>query len=53
METWRYPTVNQYIVQVENFNQNVKTPESYACPLEFVRGTQVMIDMVFEKYKHN
>lgn len=53
METWRYPTVNQYIVQVENFNQNVKTPEKYACPLEFVRGTQVMIDMVFEKYKHN
>lgn len=43
----RFPGVNQYKLQVEAFSRSVRTGEAYACPLEFVRGTQAMIDMVF------
>ncbi len=43
----RFPGVNQYKLQVEAFRHSVRTGEPYACPLEFVRGTQAMIDMVF------
>ena len=43
----RYPGVNQYKLQVEAFCRSVRTGEAYPCPLEFVRGTQAMIDMVF------
>ena len=47
MTVERYPGVNQYKLQVEAFSHSVRTGEPYACPLEFVRGTQAMIDMVF------
>ncbi len=43
----RFPGVNQYKLQVEAFSHSVRTGEPYHCPLEFVRGTQAMIDMVF------
>ena len=43
----RFPGVNQYVLQVENFNESIKTGAEYPCPLEFSRGTQKMIDMVF------
>ena len=43
----RFPGVNQYKLQVEAFSHSVRTGELYHCPLEFVRGTQAMIDMVF------
>ena len=43
----RFPGVNQYKLQVEAFSHSVRTGEAYPCPLEFVRGTQAMIDMVF------
>ena len=43
----RFPGVNQYKLQVEAFSRSVRTGEPYDCPLEFVRGTQAMIDMVF------
>ena len=43
----RFPGVNQYKLQVEAFSRSVRTGEAYGCPLEFVRGTQAMIDMVF------
>ncbi len=43
----RFPAVNQYKLQVEAFSRSVRTGEPYHCPLEFVRGTQAMIDMVF------
>ena len=43
----RFPGVNQYKLQVEAFSHSVRTGAPYACPLEFVRGTQAMIDMVF------
>lgn len=47
----RYPGVNQYKLQVEAFSRSVRTGEAYGCPLEFVRGTQAMIDMVFAAAK--
>lgn len=43
----RFPGVNHYKLQVEAFCRSVRTGEAYPCPLEFVRGTQAMIDMVF------
>lgn len=47
--TWRWPGVNHYVCQVENFNASVLDGADYPCPLEFSRGTQAMIDMVFAK----
>ena len=46
-ETRRFPSANQYVLQVEAFNRAVLDGADYACPLEFSRGTQAMIDMVF------
>ena len=43
----RFPGVNQYVLQVENFAKSVRDGTKYPCPLEFSRGTQRMIDMVF------
>jgi hypothetical protein len=43
----RWPAVNQYVNQVENFCNSVQTDAEYPCPLEFSRGTQHMLDMVF------
>ena len=45
--TERWPGVNQYVLQVENFCNSVRTGSAYPCPLEFSRGTQHMMDMVF------
>lgn len=45
---WRWPGVNQYVCQVEAFNAAVLDGADYPCPLEFSRGTQAMIDKVFE-----
>jgi predicted dehydrogenase len=42
----RWPTVNQYVLQVENFGKTIRTGAAYPCPLEFSRGTQAMTDMV-------
>ena len=46
--THRFPGVNQYVLQVENFDRTVRTGAEYPCPLEFSQGTQAMIDRVFE-----
>ena len=46
--TWRFPTAAQYVLQVEAFNQSVTQGADYPCPLEFSKGTQRMIDMVFD-----
>lgn len=43
----RWPAVNHYVCQVENFCNSVQTGADYPCPLEFSRGTQHMMDMVF------
>lgn len=45
----RFPTANHYRLQVEAFGRTVRTGAAYPCPLEFVRGTQVMMDMAYEK----
>ncbi|OIP86444.1 MAG: oxidoreductase [Rhodobacterales bacterium CG2_30_65_12] len=47
VRTERWPTVNHYVEQVENFSRTVLEGADYPCPLEFSRGTQAMIDMVF------
>jgi predicted dehydrogenase len=44
----RWPEVNHYVLQVENFGRTLRTGAAYPCPLEFSRGTQQMIDMVLE-----
>jgi predicted dehydrogenase len=47
VRTEQWPAVNQYVEQVENFARSVRGGDPYPCPLEFSRGTQAMIDMVF------
>lgn len=44
----RWPALNQYVTQVENFVTAAEGGGAYDCPLEFSRGTQRMMDMVFE-----
>ena len=43
----RWPAANHYIMQVENFCKTAQNGDAYPCPLEFSRGTQKMMDMVF------
>jgi len=45
--TERWPQTNHYVLQVENFGRAVMGEADYPCPLEFSRGTQAMMDMVF------
>lgn len=47
--TERWPGVNHYVHQVENFCATVRGEAEYPCPLEFSRGTQDMIDRVKAK----
>lgn len=49
--THRFPADNHYVHQVEAFNASVLDGLHYPCPLEFSRGTQSMIDMVWAKEK--
>lgn len=44
----RFPGVNHYVLQVEAFGRSVQTGAPYACPLEFSKGTQRMMDMTFK-----
>ena len=46
-ETWRWPGVNHYVEQVQNFSAAIRDGMIYPCPLEFSKGTQTMIDMVW------
>lgn len=43
----RFPAANHYKLQVEAFCRSLQSGAPYPCPLEFVRGTQAMIDRVF------
>ena len=45
----RWTGLNQYVLQVEAFSRSVRDGDAYACPLEFSRGTQEMMDQVFAK----
>lgn len=49
--TQRFPSVNQYVQQVENFGRSIREGADYPCPLEFSKGTQAMIDSVFASGK--
>ncbi len=42
----RWPNVNQYVLQIQNFCATVRDGVEYPCPLEFSRGTQAMSDAV-------
>jgi predicted dehydrogenase len=44
----RFPTANHYKLQVEAFGRTVREGAPYPCPLEFVRGTQAMMDRVYD-----
>src|SRR5690606_40936974 len=44
----RFPAAPQYRLQVEAFGRSVRDGVPYPCPLEFVRGTQRMMDMAYE-----
>lgn len=46
--TDRFPAAPQYRLQVEAFGRSVRDGAPYPCPLEFVRGTQAMMDMAYE-----
>ncbi|MDZ7905573.1 MAG: hypothetical protein U5N55_07245 [Cypionkella sp.] len=43
----RFPTANQYVLQVEAFAHAARTGAAYFPSLEFVQGTQAMMDAVY------
>ena len=45
--TERFPTANHYVLQVEAFGRSIREGAVYPCPLEFVKGTQAMMDTVY------
>lgn len=47
----RFPAADHYRAQVDAFNATVLDGVRYACPLEFSRGNQVMIDMIYDAAK--
>ena len=49
--TKRFTGINQYALQVENFNNSILNGAAYPCPLEFSLGTQKMMDRVFDHYQ--
>ncbi|SHF23566.1 Predicted dehydrogenase [Ruegeria intermedia] len=44
----RFPADDHYTLQVEAFCRSIRAGDEYPCPLEFSRGTQAMIDRVFD-----
>jgi predicted dehydrogenase len=45
----RFPTANHYVLQVQAFGRAIRGEAAFPCTLEFVRGTQDMIDQALEK----
>jgi len=43
----RFPMVDQYVQQINAFNSSILNSSDYPCTLEFSRGNQVMIDMIY------
>ena len=43
----RWPSVNQYVQQVEAFGRTIREGAAYPWTLEDAQGTQAMIDMAF------
>ncbi|MEX0306809.1 MAG: Gfo/Idh/MocA family protein [Ruegeria sp.] len=48
LQVTRFPGDDHYKLQVEAFCRSVREGVEYPCSLEFVRGTQEMIDRVFD-----
>ncbi|WP_319546943.1 Gfo/Idh/MocA family oxidoreductase [Ruegeria conchae] len=48
VQVTRFPGDDHYKLQVEAFCRSVRDRADYPCPLEFVRGTQEVIDQVFD-----
>ncbi len=48
VQVTRFPGDDHYKLQVEAFSRSVRDGADYPCPLEFSRGTQEVIDRVFE-----
>ena len=46
--TERFPTVNQYKIQVENFGATLRHKAEYPWSLEDAKGTQAVIDSVYK-----
>ncbi len=47
VRTERFPTANHYFLQVEAFGKSMRDGSVYPCSLEFVRGTQAMMDRAY------
>jgi predicted dehydrogenase len=45
--TERWPAENHYVGQVENFCASVRGEAVFPCSLEWSKGTQVMLDMIY------
>ena len=43
----RFPRSDHYRSQIDAFNDGVLDGAAYPCPLEYSRGNQVMIDMIY------
>ncbi|MFO1141763.1 MAG: Gfo/Idh/MocA family oxidoreductase [Amaricoccus sp.] len=43
----RFPRSDHYRSQIDAFNASILDGATYACPLEFSRGNQVLIDMIY------
>ncbi|SDW53440.1 Predicted dehydrogenase [Ruegeria halocynthiae] len=48
VQVTRFPADDHYKLQVEAFCRTIREGVVYPCPLEFVRGTQDVIDSVFD-----
>ncbi|WP_299884846.1 Gfo/Idh/MocA family oxidoreductase [uncultured Ruegeria sp.] len=48
VQVTRFPGDDHYKLQVEAFCRSVRGGAEYPCPLEFSRGTQDMIDQIFD-----
>ena len=48
IQVTRFPGDDHYKLQVEAFGRTVREGAEYPCPLEFSRGTQVVIDKIFD-----
>jgi len=42
----RFEPINQYVLMIEAFGRSVREGAPFACPLEFSRGNQVMVDAI-------
>jgi predicted dehydrogenase len=45
----RYPGIDQYVAQAEAVAAHVLDGAAFACPLEFSRGTQAVLDAIFAR----